>query len=203
MPERTWTKYFAEGVLIVFSVLLALFLSQVVENRKIAKQKEEVLQSIHREVSTNMEAVQHLRQKHQGIYSKIVDIREGREDSLLTGFREADYFNIGLITDGEPIVDHFISNTSWETAQSMGVVSEFEYELVEKLTLVYALQDIVINQTLKSITELFFERETHKMQNMDETLIQLQLRFNELIGQEYYLIELLNEATEYMNSSGL
>lgn len=200
MSDRNWGKYFAEGILIVFSVLLALFLNQLVENYKIGNQKEMVLSSIQKEIETNLKAVKYINEKHQRFKTNIQAIRSGENDRLKRVLRESDFFDLSIITNGEALIDQFISNTSWQTAQSIGIISEFDYDLVEQLTLVYALQDIVINQTLKSITETLFDRSTHDMDKLDETLIQFELRFNELTGQEALLIDLLTKALNNLNS---
>jgi hypothetical protein len=67
---------------------------------------------------------------------------------------------------------------------------------METLTEVYTLQDLLFDQTVHNIVETFFERETHNPDNLDETLIQFNLRFMELVGQERLLIELYRDAID-------
>ena len=80
-----------------------------------------------------------------------------------------------------------MSSTAWETARYTGIIAEFDYAEVEKLTRIYTVQDVIFKGTLASILDFLFQRETHDLQNLDSYLLQLKLQFTEITDQEYYL----------------
>jgi hypothetical protein len=194
MKRKTIRKYLSEGFLIIFSVLLALFLNKLFENYKINKQAEIARQSIVRELKQNALIAQSLQQRHSGILKRVAGLRSGEYDSLKQELLKNDFLNIPILTDNQTIIDDLLLSTAWETARSTGIISEFSYTEVEALTRVYALQNIVLNQTLYHIIDMIFQPDTHEMKNIDKTLLQFELRFRELAGQENLLNELFKEA---------
>jgi hypothetical protein len=66
-----------------------------------------------------------------------------------------------LLTTERPIYNEVLGSTAWETARSTGIIEEFNFESIEFLTRVYGVQDLVLNNSLKGIAEVYFERESH------------------------------------------
>lgn len=194
MRKKTWRPYLFEGILIIFSVLLALFLNQLVENRKVRNLKNKARENIQTELQRNLEIINDWGKHHQAVSDRVQEIIDGKNDSLRNALKSDQGFNIGVLTGNKSIIDANLSNTAWETAKSTQIISEFDFETAQLLTSTYTLQDILINTSLDRVVTTYFDRETHDLSNLDLTLIQFKLAFQELAGQEYLLAELYEEA---------
>jgi len=187
-------KYLGEGLLIVFSVLFALFINKVFEDYKTNQKKNIAKESIKKELYRNQAILYKWQKKHLAIRNRISSLIENKADSLKTELKKYDYLNLMVLTNNESLIDAILYNTAWESAKTTGIISEFNYETIQKLTRVYDLQEILTEKTIMKIMDYYFETESHNMENLDKTLIQFQLRFWELTGQEESMIFLFNEA---------
>ena len=200
MKSKTWKNYLFEGALIVFSVMLALFLNQIVENINTSRDKEKAISHITAELQRNLEIVEEWAVIHNRMKSRTDSIINGQNAELRNQLLDESILNLGVLTGGESIVNSSLSNTAWETAKATRIINEFEFETVELLTGVYSLQELVFNNTIMKLTDTFFERETHDPELLEGTLLQLQLRFTELVGQETVLIEAYRDAIRQLSS---
>jgi hypothetical protein len=56
------------------------------------------------------------------------------------------------------------------------------------------MQDVLTNRTIAKIIDFYFDTNAHNMENIDQSLVQFQLRFWELTGQEELIGNLYTEA---------
>lgn len=196
MKKRNFKAFIAEGLLIVFSVLFALFINKLYENYKIQTEKEVALESIKKELRENQKILKNWKEKHENISKRIGSLHQEINDSLKREFLRYEYFNLGVLTNNKSLFDKLVSSTAWETAKSTGIISEFDFETTQKLTDVYAQQEVITERTMAKILDLIFDADTHKMENIDLILVQFRLFFSELTGQEYLLDQLYVEALE-------
>ncbi|WP_460219436.1 hypothetical protein [Psychroserpens sp. MEBiC05023] len=187
-------KYIAEGLLIVFSVLFALYINKVFDDYKTNQKKLIAFDSIQKELNRNSTIIANWKERHIKIRNRITEIIEGRNDSLKNELLKSNFLNLGVLTNNESLIDAIITNTAWESAKSTGIISEFDFETTQKLTHVYAMQDILTERTIINILDFYFDTNSHNMENIDNILIQFQLRFWELTGQEELMINLYDEA---------
>ncbi|MBT8180513.1 MAG: hypothetical protein KJO53_02880 [Eudoraea sp.] len=187
-------RYIGEGLLIVFSVLFALFINKLFDDYKTNKKKTIAIESIQNELYENSSILDNWKEHHLKIRNRITDIVEGRNDSLKTELLKYEYLNLGVLTNNESLIDAILTSTAWESAKSTGIISEFDFETIQKLTHVYSMQEELSQRTMTKILDYYFDSEAHSMENIDQTLIQFQLRFWELTGQENLLADLYKEA---------
>lgn len=169
-------------------------MNQLVENRKVRNLKNKARENIQTELQRNLEIINDWSKHHQAVSDRVQQIIDGKNDSLRNALKSNQGFNIGVLTGNKSIIDANLSNTAWETAKSTQIISEFDFETAQLLTSTYTLQDILINTSLDRVVTTYFDRETHDLSNLDLTLIQFKLAFQELAGQEYLLAELYEEA---------
>jgi hypothetical protein len=62
------------------------------------------------------------------------------------------------------------------------------------LTQVYSLQENLSERILIKILDYYFDTEAHEMESLNKTLVQFQLRFGELTGQEELMSTLYDDA---------
>lgn len=110
-----WKLLSLETVLIILSVLLALWLNQWNENRSNQELSVRALQSIIDEAADNCSKIQNLQPYHQAVFSG-----------------EKEYEGLG---------DVFIRNDAWNSAQTAGTVHNMEYRVAAKAGMVHALQN--------------------------------------------------------------
>jgi hypothetical protein len=194
MKNRALKKYLAEGFLIVFSVLFALFINKLFDDYKTLQKKEVAKESILKELNRNLLIVQDWKSRHNAIKDLIVAVNNGENDSIKTELLKYNYFDLGILTNQKSLIDNTLTKTAWESAKSTGIISEFEFETIEILTQVYSLQDLITDKTIGELLEFYFETSTHNMNNLEQTLIQFQLRFWELTGQEELMIYLYSDS---------
>ena len=191
---KSTKKLIAEGLLIVFSVLFALLIDKLFDDYKTVQKKSIAIESIHKELSQNAVILDEWRQHHLKIRDRVSEMAQGRNDSLKNELLKYDFFNLAVLTDNQSLIDAILTDTAWESAKSTGIISEFEFETTQSLTQVYSMQKELTQNTMAKILDYYFDSSAHDMEQLDQILIQFQLRFWELTGQEILLTELYKTA---------
>lgn len=200
MPRREVSRWFLEGALIVFSVLIALVIDEAVEKRKMRIERLGAIERITQELESNAEILERWRERHGELSRRLGAIvadpdAPARDRLLVSG-----YFDLGVVFGGESFIDATLSSSAWEATRTKGLVSELSWSTVQRLADTYALQRIVSEHTVARFSELYFERETHRPEALDGTLIQFQLLVGELTAQEATLAHLYGEALAHLES---
>ena len=181
-------KYFGEGLLIVFSVLFALFINSLAQNYHTSQKVKVAKESLLKEMEQNQITMTQWKEKHAKILKHVDEIL--KSDSLQRELIKDHFLDIGALTGQENLISSLVTSTAWETAQATQILSELDFETTQELTYVYELQNSIINSTLPDLVDVYFQRETHKQESLLPTLIQFKLHFNEIVGQETLLITL-------------
>lgn len=181
-------QYLGECLLIVFSVLFALFINKAFEEYKTNREEAIARESIKRELIQNQVILNKWQEKHLAITDRISNALENKEDSLKAELKKYDYLNLMILTNYESIIDEMPTKTAWESAKTTGIISEFDYETIQKLTRVYNLQEILTERTIMKVMDYYYDTESHNLKNLDKILVQFYLRFWELTGQEVSMI---------------
>jgi hypothetical protein len=190
--KKFW-HYVLEGFLIVFSVLFALYIENYVENLKTTEQKQLALERIRLEIARNSKVLAEWMPKHDATYQLLYRSSLTNNDSLKKVLLMYNYFNINILTKQESIFNTILTATAWETAKSTQIASEFDFELMESLTQVYALQSLIMDKTLQEIIGVYLDRNSHDLDNVDDTLKQFEIRYQDLTGQEEVLASAYND----------
>lgn len=198
-------KYIYEGLLIIFSVLFALFINKLYEDHKQEEDKETALLAIEAEIERNQEVIDSWLESHAAIQEKLQDlvfVSEGaaKKDSLQKLIHQNRFFNLSFLTE-DNLVQSMPQHTAWETAKNTGITKEFTFEEMELLTNVYGLQETMIDQTLQRLLNVYFSREAHQPEKFEETLLQFLLCFHELTGQERLMKTMYDKALDKMKPS--
>ena len=196
MKANPLKKYLAEGLLIVFSVLFALFINKLSDDYKTRKQKVIALQSIKSELYRNAAIVADWRKKHAKVLGRLDSIHRGKNDSLKAKLQGTDFLDFGMLTNEQSLIDATLTDTAWEAAKSTEIISEFDFESVQNITQAYKVQNILMEKTVTGMVGLFFDPAILDNQNLEMTLIQFNLRFGELVGQERTLEQLYEDAIQ-------
>lgn len=193
-------KYFSEGLLIVFSVLFALTINKVFADYQTNQKKDIALSSIRQELQQNADILDRWKTHHTEIRDRISSILEGSADSLLSELKQYEYLNMGVLTNNRSLIDAILVDTAWESAKATGIIAEFDFQTTQQLTRVYALQEIIVDRTVANILDFYFDMEAHNIENLESVLVQFQLRFWELTGQEILIARFYENAIEQLAS---
>ena len=189
-------KYLGEGLLIVFSVLFALFINKAFEDYKTNQKVTIAKESITKELYRNQAIINRWKEKHITIENRISGMIENKEDSLNVELKKYNFFNLMVLTNNKSLIDELLINTAWQSAKTTGIISEFDYETIQELTSVYNIQEFQTDKTLMKIINYLNDTETHNLDNLDKTLVQFELKFHELTGQEEMMSVLYKRTIE-------
>jgi len=164
---RDIKEYLGESLLIIFSVLLALVLTEFINNQHEKSQTREQLQNIKEELIKNLKA-----EKEQYVYQQSV---LKRIDSVLKN----PTLEGKVVTNGEFHLDYVapegiqyrdLSRVAWQVAQSQNITTKIKFSLVEKLTDIYD-QQARIDKLEDKVADVFLKYESRKPENIRISLI--------------------------------
>lgn len=188
-PSPLWgsvPKLLFESMLIVFSILLALAVSEYSERNNRKERAEVALQNIHLEIGTNAAALRRTIPYHTAMLKRL-DL--SLADSVATLRSRGVFETLGEIAP-QGLQPPSLSSTAWDMATMTDAVSRTDYAKVYELSRLYQLQKMGVESTVPRLGELIFSRETfHAEADPLPTLSLLQLILHELVTQEKYLLE--------------
>lgn len=175
-----------EAILIVFTVLLALALSEWRSSIKEENTKAAVLANIIRELKANKEDLESKMGYHQEMSEKLA--KYVNSDSLWSSLK----FNSGIEAMIQ-ILDKGLQNPAlqsgaWRSAELSGIVNTFDFETLYILSTVYQVQNEGPASTWKTMAAHFGNPYSYDPANARTLGRMLQLGFGELYSQERSLV---------------
>jgi hypothetical protein len=164
---RDWKEYLGESFLIMFSVILALVLTEYFNKLHEKKDTKELLNNIKEELIKNKKA-----EEDQYLYQKQV---LKNIDSALNSkaFQQKiisnDEFHLEYIAP-EGVVNRDLSTVAWEIGKSHNIASKTNFELMSKLTDIYNNQ-ARIDKLEDKVGGVFLSRESRNPENVRTTLM--------------------------------
>lgn len=179
-------KLLFESLLIVFSILLALAVSQCSDRRSREERAEVALRNIRSEITTNAASLRQSVPYHREMLARL--------DVLLTDsvaeVRSQSMFETLAKIAPRGLQPPTLSSTAWDMAIMTDAVSRTDYTRVYALSRLYQLQKVGVEATVPRLGELIFSRESFRgAEDALPSLFLLQLILNELVTQEQYLLE--------------
>ena len=195
MTRSVFTKenlahYVLEATLIVFSVMLALFLDSVLEDRREERTINELAGHIADEITSNLAIVDEWLPYHRAVIDEIDRYLDSEE--LLRSLLTADGIDYRRLME-KGLIQDFYSSSSWQLAQQSEITSRIEFDVSYAIAQAYLSQQNV-NATLKRFSDFVFERQ---MQDPDQLVVSLRILrnlFQELSGQQAVLQQKYREA---------
>ncbi len=164
---RDWKEYLGESLLIIFSVLLALILTEYFNNIHDKENTRSVLKDIVAELNHNKTAILEMKAYDAQVLKNIdsVLVSKSLQDSLVSN----DEFHLKLIApDG--ILYRYLDNEAWTIAVNNNVMSKVDGETVASLFKVYEDQ----NRMMKvegEVAKVIFDRASRDPKQVHATLI--------------------------------
>lgn len=199
-PKKNLNSYLKDSLLIVFSVLFALFINKLADDYTTSKKVKIARESIIQEIEQNILIIEDWKIRHEKISEKLNSLASGKADSLENLLKKELHFDISLLTDGNSLIDAIPTKTAWESAKTTGIISEMGFETTRQLTFLYSLQDIMMDQTIENLLSLYFNTTLETDLAYDIAIVKFKLRFEELTGQEYLLSTLYAEGLKKLKN---
>jgi hypothetical protein len=166
---RDWKEYVGESFLIIFSVLLALILTEFISSLHEKSETRELLENVKKELITNKQFETEQLAYHLKVLKSI--------DSALTDPERQkkivvnDEFHLHYIAPAD-ILYRYFDDVAWEVAKNHNISSKISLNALKKLTHIY-LDQARIMKVEDEIAKVLLSYESRKTQNAHETLILL------------------------------
>ncbi|MFY8298085.1 hypothetical protein AAEU28_04720 [Pseudoalteromonas sp. SS15] len=177
-------KVLFESGLIVFSVLLALFLSEMHSQVKKDQEKVRALQLIKAELTTNKALLEQWRPYHQQVLANVESAITKPPEFLDSSKQRA--FILSQMPNG--LVQDMLRNSAWDALKQSGISSNMRIETISALNTLYRFQTLSIEATLTRLGDIFYSRESVREAYLLETLYLMRNLLQELTAQEEFMI---------------
>jgi hypothetical protein len=191
VKKKQITKLLVQSGLIVFSVLFALFIDRIAANIKTNEQKNAALARIQMELSENEKLIGKMISLHDEVIQRLNAAIKDPNDTIILTIAAEGYLDYRLLARGESLFPRYPSRTAWDAARSTGIVSEFDYEILEACEGAYGTQEMIVGNTLPKIVDDLFELDSS---HINQKLIKFRSKFEEIRNQERTLLQRLREA---------
>jgi hypothetical protein len=166
---RDWKEYLGESFLIIFSVILALVLTEYFNNLHEKRDTKELLDNIKTELIDN-------KQKEQEQYTYQKNILKAIDSALNNPALQQKILSNGVLhleyIAPEGVVNRDLSSVAWEIAKSHSIMNKVDLKLVAKLTDIYANQTR-IDKVEEKVANVLLSWESRRPENIRTTLLLL------------------------------
>ncbi|CAN5235507.1 hypothetical protein BH09BAC6_BH09BAC6_03290 [soil metagenome] len=171
--QRDIKEYLGESALIIFSVLLALFLTEYINTQHEKSQTRDLLNNVKNELVKNKQAEEEQYIYHRDVLKRIDSALNSpalQQKILSNGEFHLKY----LVPHG--ILYHDLSKVAWQVAQAHNITLKIDFKLVAKLTDIYDNQ-ARIEKLEDSLAGVLFTYSSRDSRNIHETLILIRDNF--------------------------
>ncbi len=164
---RDWKEYAGESVLIIFSVLLALVLTELINNIHDKNETKDLLNNIRNELIANKKAETEQYAYHLQVIKSI-------DSALVNPYLQKkivsnDEFHLKLIAP-QGVLYRYLDDIAWEVAKNHNISSRIGFKTIKLLTYIYEDQARIMKAE-DEIAKVFLSREAGKVENAHATLI--------------------------------
>ena len=166
-PIRNWKEYLGESVMIIFSVLLALFVTEFINKLHERENTRSLLNNIIVELNHNKKAIQEMQVYNLQVLNKIDSalVKNNLQDELVSN----DEFHLKVIAP-QGVLYRYLDNEAWTVAKNNNIMSKLDIESVSILTKIYEDQDR-IGKVEDEVAGIIFDRASRDPKQVHLTLL--------------------------------
>ena len=164
--EREWKEYLGECLLIVFSVVLALGLTEYLTSLHEEKQANEILHQLKEEMISNKNDAADQYKYHLQVF-KLIDSAK-RNPAFAKQFLDSGKVHIGVLFP-EGVLLNDLNEVAWQQAKQSDVFSRIDFETYSLLTDVYNAQERFLNLE-PELAKILISYDSRKPENLQITL---------------------------------
>ena len=195
--KRDWKEYLGESLLIIFSVLLVIILTEYINNLREKENTKDLLKNIAAELNHNKKAIQEMNQYNLQVLDKIDSalINKKIQDDLVSN----DEFHLNVIApDG--VLYRFLANEAWTIATNNNVMSKVDGETIALLTKVYEGQERIM-KVEDEVAKVLLDRASRDPKQLHTTLILIRdIYHGWAVDRTYGLLQKIDNAIKKVDS---
>ena len=165
--ERNWKEYLGESLLIIFSVLLALFTTEYINKQHEKENTKTILTSIVNELKHNKISIQEMQEYNLKVLANIDSLLISK--SLQNELVSNDEFHLKIIAP-QGVLFRYLDNEAWTIAKNNNIMSKIDVQSASVLTKVYEDQDRIA-KVESEVAKIIFDRESRDQTKVHGTLI--------------------------------
>ena len=166
-PIRNWKEYMGESVMIIFSVLLALFVTEFINKLHERENTRSLLNNIIVELNHNKKAIQEMQVYNLQVLKKIDSALLNKD--LKAQLVSNDEFHLKVIAP-QGVLYRYLDNEAWTVAKNNNIMSKIDIESVSILTKIYEDQDR-IGKVEDEVAGIIFDRASRDPKQVHLTLL--------------------------------
>jgi len=180
----------SQVVLIVFSVVLSLYLSERIEERKNKQESENLLGKIKSEVKENIALLEEWTPYHKEIYEQL-DSLSGDEIFVKEFIKDKDFF-YSLFTK-RSFMGRMPGNDAWDIAKSHPLIVNIDYDKLLILSKIYNQQKSTFEPGME-LFEVLNSKDVNTEKDAKSNLKVISNHMFELVARERQLMYYYNQA---------
>lgn len=192
--KQSILKYLLQVFLIVFSVVLGLYLSERIEDRKNARDAKQLLSKIKSELNANKKLLDQWVPYHGEIVNTIDSL--SNDEKFINNFindKSAIYeaFSRGTIMSDMP------SNDAWDIAKSHPLIVNIDYDILLGLSKIFNQQKFTY-ESIPNLIDLMLSTEFNSKETARPNLKLFRDKLEEVYGRELQLVNYYNETEQIL-----
>jgi len=190
-------EYIFQALIIIFSVLFALFLNEYRGNQKAERELDKIVFNIKSEVAGNSEVLKEVIPYHNNILLKLNSVIANPD--YLKSIMTPAGVNLREIVKND-ILQKIVVKAAWDTAKLNGSMSGIETDKLMLMAKVYNQLELTF-QPVYAIVEMIYSREFLQQEKALENLLIIRGQLCELAGREQSLQRFYNELQQALEKS--
>ncbi len=164
---RNWKEYLGESLLIVFSVALAIILTEIFTKIHEDRQTREILRQLRQELTSNNDAEKIQYQYHLQVLHNIDSALE--DEKYRKTFIDSGNVHLAIIAP-YGVMRNDLNDVAWQVAKENNIVSKLDLKTYSLLTDIYDNQQRIIKAE-DEIGKILLSYESRKPENAKITII--------------------------------
>ena len=194
---RDWKEYVGESLLIIFSVLLALGLTEYINNLHEKGETKDLINNIRTELITNKQ-----READQYAYQlRVLNTIDSavNDPALQKRIVSDDEFHLNLVAP-HGVLYRYLDDVAWEVAKNHNISAKISFKTTSLLTHIYADQARIM-KVEDEIAKVILSREARKQENIHATLVLIKDNYRGwAVGRAPGLLKQYDEAIKLLDT---
>ncbi|WP_428407935.1 hypothetical protein [Hyphococcus sp.] len=192
--KKPISYFLGEGLLIVFSILLALGVNEWRVRAGEAAEERKAMADIRAELIENRDLLEDIPAYHRDLSEALSEEIDslGPDDprTPMEIFTGLDVLRSTIIIERLP------QSVTWQVSKDRGVVGRFDYETAKALSRTYDHQQAGVMVIYETVAEMLIQPEMYIPENQGPTLRPLAAAFGELASREQLLVKMQKDNIE-------
>ncbi len=189
-------KYFGQVILIVFSVVLGLYLSERIEDKKNERNAQELFLKINSELKTNKRLLDYWVPYHKEIVGEIDSL--SRNSYFIESFIQ-DKSTIQKVFSRGTIMSDMPSDNAWDIAKSHPLIVNMDYDKLFILSKIYNQQKFTY-EPIQELIDIMLSTEFNSKEDANKNLQLIRDRLNEIYQRELQLLKYYELAEKFQDN---